>query len=426
MRIDKLQLKNFKGFEQQEFEFHQHFNLIVGENGAGKTSVIDALSVAAASWFLGVRGYDTRHIVPDDIRRKGYYQGDTLTIEEQYPVEVTAFGQVGNHAIEWTRRVEAKGGKTTRIDAKRIQTCAEHAAMAVQSGHAIILPIIANYSAGRLWVPAKDMRGDSEKKKERLDSRLDGYRFSIDPRINFADLFRWFEREKYVSLEKGRERFGFQTVKKAMLSCMEGVLSIDYSVSEEKLIAEMDGRGFLPFHLLSDGQRAMLALVADIAFKGAQLNPHLEDRVLDETPGVILIDELDLHLHPRWQRHVVADLKKTFPKIQFFATTHSPQVIGETPPEEIILLRKDGTWTRPKQTVGLSSNQVLADIMDAEAMNQDMQEKFDAIFALIEAGNFREAREEISTLRDGGKDFPELQEAEGFMDSISSSEDEKA
>jgi predicted ATP-binding protein involved in virulence len=70
--------------------------------------------------------------------------------------------------------------------------------------------------------------------------------------------------------------------------------------------------------------------IADIAFKASQLNPHLEDRILDETPGVVLVDELDGHLHPRWQRHVVADLIKTFPAIQFFATTHSPQIVGET------------------------------------------------------------------------------------------------
>ena len=88
----------------------------------------------------------------------------------------------------------------------------------------------------------------------------------------------------------------------------------------------------LPFSFLSDGYRNMVAMVADIAVRCATLNPQLKEKSSQETPGVVLIDEIDLHLHPRWQRRVVNDLLRTFPRIQFFGTTHSPFVIQSLPP----------------------------------------------------------------------------------------------
>lgn len=420
MRIDHLHLQNFKGFASADFTFHRRLNLIVGENGAGKTSLLDGLAVAAASWFLGIRGYDGRNIEPDDIRRVSSLQGDTTKIEAQFPVVVKAKGQVTGASIEWRRTVDSVGGRTTRVEAKDIQRRAEAAETLVRDGSPFVLPLISSYGAGRLWVPARDMRGevDPAAAKPDADSRFAGYLFSIDPRINFAELFRWLAQERYVALERGSDRFGFAAVKAAMKGCLERCVSLDYSVAEKTLIVEIDGRGQLPFHLLSDGQKVMLALAADIAFKAAQLNPHLEERVLQETPGVVMIDELDLHLHPRWQRHIVADLKKTFPSIQFFATTHSPQVIGETPHDEIIVLHRDGSWTQPHQSVGLSTNQVLREIMEAPEMNQAMKESFESLFRAVEAGDFAIARQKIAEIRRTGQDFPELVEATGYMTAV--------
>lgn len=88
----------------------------------------------------------------------------------------------------------------------------------------------------------------------------------------------------------------------------------------------LDGRR-LPFNHLSDGQRTLFAMIGDLVRRAVLLNPHLGDKVLEETPGIVLIDELDLHLHPKWQRRIIEDLRRTFPKIQFIATTHSPFLI---------------------------------------------------------------------------------------------------
>ncbi len=104
---------------------------------------------------------------------------------------------------------------------------------------------------------------------------------------------------------------------------------------------ELDDGGILPFNSLSDGTRNFFAIIADMAYKCVTLNPHLKERALVETEGVVLIDELDLHLHPEWQRKIIKVLKDTFPMIQFIATTHSPFLIQETGKEQLIILKNN-------------------------------------------------------------------------------------
>ena len=131
MKITSLDLLNFKGFAEAHFEFNDHFNLVVGENGRGKSSLLDALAVAAGSFLLGVRGYDSRHIRIEDIRVKNSLQGETLTPLQQYPVEICAEGVLqdqqalnGEWPIQWKREISGKGGKTTQKEAKEIEgTC---------------------------------------------------------------------------------------------------------------------------------------------------------------------------------------------------------------------------------------------------------------------------------------------------------------
>ena len=107
MRIDTLSISNFKAFESRTFKFHPQFNLIVGVNGTGKTSLLDALSVAAGSWFLGLRGYDSRHISHEEARLAAHNFDDEIRFEAQYPVKVTAVGSVADVSMNWERSLES-------------------------------------------------------------------------------------------------------------------------------------------------------------------------------------------------------------------------------------------------------------------------------------------------------------------------------
>jgi len=152
-----------------------------------------------------------------------------------------------------------------------------------------------------------------------------------------------------------------------------------------------------PMGNLSAGQRMMLALVADLAIKCVTQNAYLiteedPDAVLRLTPGVVLIDELDVHLHPKWQRRVAGDLKRTFPAIQFVCTTHSPQIIGELQPEEIRILSEGKVYTPPR-SFGIDSNGVLEGILNAPSRDEAVSELLARIFRAIDLEKFGEAKE---------------------------------
>lgn len=358
MRINRLSVKNLKGFERKEFSFHPQFNLIVGENGSGKTSALDALAVAMGSWFLGVRGYDSRNIRDEDVRIVTTFEEQRYEIRKQYPVEIHAFGQFGHvENLGWKRTLEGDGGRTTRTAAGAVKTLAENCMQKVMKGESVVLPVLSYYGAGRLWLEPKDMLGDAPANKPRTQkhpqdfsddnspddsaffaSRLVGYRYSVDPRCSPRDLLRWMRFQRRIEIDEEITSEPFRIVLRAIAGCIP-VKQLRFSIRHGTLVADLEDGQLKPFSALSDGYRNMIALIGDIAYKCALLNPHLKGNALKETPGVVLIDELDLHLHPKWQRRVIEDLRRTFPKIQFICTTHSPFLIQSLRTgEELIML----------------------------------------------------------------------------------------
>lgn len=340
MRIDRLIVKNFKGFKHREFQFHPQFNLIAGVNGTGKTSLLDALSIAVGSWFLGFSGCDTRHIRQSEVTLSHFGEKGW---ESQHPCTVEATGEVVAETLSWSRSLKTPGGRTTYGEARNIKDIATQIHDSVRSGGDDSLPLISYYGTGRLWnVPREQAQVKNEQKiarKEKM-SRLEGYRNSVDPRLSVAELVHWIARQSWITFQKGGQTKPlFDTVQKAIISCIDGATYLGFDADIGEIIAEIAGQDKQPFNNLSDGQRCMLAMVGDIAEKAATLNPHLGSKVLEGTPGIVFIDELDLHLHPKWQRRVIEDLRRTFPKIQFFATTHSPFLIQSLRSgEELVLL----------------------------------------------------------------------------------------
>jgi predicted ATP-binding protein involved in virulence len=187
------------------------------------------------------------------------------------------------------------------------------------------------------------------------------------------------------------------------------------------------GRIAQPFNNLSAGQAMMLALVGDLAIKAVTQNAYLlppeelgpEDaplpRVLRQTPGVVLIDELDVHLHPKWQRRVATDLKETFPSVQFVCTSHSPQVIGEMKPEEIRSL-DDGVVTMPRHSFGMDSNSILEELMGAKPRNDSVQNLLSRLSSMIDKEDFASARDLLPEVEARlGEDDPEVTRARALM-----------
>lgn len=343
MRINSLDIANFKGFAQREFSFAPHFNLIIGNNGTGKTSVLDALAVAVGSWLLGFRDFSARHILPDEVRLAARTYDGEIRFEEQYPVTVSATGEIFDETLTWSRSLNSAKGRTTYGDAAHIKFLATGADSLIRQGNAELgLPLLSYYGTGRLWLEPRaesQVKGAEKLASQKSLSRLDGYQHSIDPRLSVRDLVRWIARQSWISYQQGKESAVFRAVKQAILGCMEDAENLYFDPKWGEVVVVTKEHSAQPFANLSDGQRSMLAMVGDMAQKAAKLNPQFGDKVLEETPGVVLIDELDLHLHPRWQRRIIEDLRRTFPKIQFIATTHSPFLIQTLRyGEELIML----------------------------------------------------------------------------------------
>ena len=340
MKIHQLEVRNFRGFEHQTFHFPDQFTVLIGENGTGKTALLDALAIGADALFAGFDKVSTRPISDNEVRRVRYEMEQISTIEPQYPVLVSCQGVVDGHEISWERSVE-KAGRRSYLKPRKIVDISKKLQERVGKGEDVLLPLIAYYGTGRLWLQKKE----EFVKTVKPSSRMVGYEDCLEPASNQKVLLRWFKTMEIATLQRGESLGVLDAVKAAIVNCIEDCQNFKYDILEDELIATLKDGRTLPFRMLSDGFRNMLGMVADIAYRAAVLNPQLGSEAAQKTPGIVLIDEIDLHLHPKWQRRVVEDLRATFPALQFVATTHSPFIVqslregelinlGSQPPEE--------------------------------------------------------------------------------------------
>ena len=344
MKIRQLELQNFRCFDQKTFEFSDQFNVLIGDNATGKTAILDALAICIGSLFLGIDKIPSVNISKDDIRLILRKEGETPTLTHITPVVVSCNGSFEDlEEISWKREIKTDGGSTTREGAKEILQYARELQRKIrvqeQDREKIILPVISYYSTGRLWSQHRDIKNSGP------DSRFIGYNHCLTKSTEFNKIKQWFKKWEYSSLQQGKTLGTLSGVKKAIKSCMEDWQDVKYDIQQEELVATAQNGRTLPFEMLSDGLKNMIGMVADIAYRCVTLNPQFADEAAKLTPGIVLIDEIDLHLHPKWQCRVVEDLKRTFPKLQFFATTHSPFIIQSLRDNELINLdNRDGEY----------------------------------------------------------------------------------
>lgn len=362
MRIDRLQLRNFKKFEDRTFEFPQplsgpggSFHVLIGENCAGKTTILDAAAVALGVWLERVPdsllSNSRRRLAPDQKHLTGVAEGDrTQYRQASTEMAIHATGSIlDKERISWGQSLAVGKKKISTKDSKQALALIESAYDRIRQGEKVLLPVIAYYGAGRAWLP-HNQRKQMKAKANGPTNRWEAFYDCLNDRIRLSDLNGWFRSE---AIERGNRggsyRPGFEAVFKAAMSIVPGADNLFYDSDRDEVVLSIN-RELHPFSNLSAGQRSLFALVADIAIKMVTQNNYLlpPDRfgpddyplpqVLTETPGVILIDEIDIHLHPKWQRGVVESLKKIFPKIQFIVTTHSPFIVQSLTGDELINL----------------------------------------------------------------------------------------
>jgi predicted ATP-binding protein involved in virulence len=327
-------------------------------------------------------------------------------------VSVTASASVLNgKMITWTRNVETEGGRTRYEKAKPIKDVSALIQKNIrENGQSLNIPLVAYYSTERYKKETYDTGVEAE------GSRLRGYFHALNTRTNLQFFLNLFRTQEFAALQKGAPSEMLVGVRTAVETCIEDCSRIYHHIERDELIVLLKNGKEIPFKYLSDGVRSMLAMVMEIAFRCCLLNRHLGASAPLETPGVVLIDELDLHLHPSWQKKVIADLRHAFPKIQFFASTHAPLIIGGMQAGKIITLKDNQAFTLTSQ-YGHDANSILLE-METDERQTDVKNLLQRYHLLIEAGEGENSdgisvRSQLEQML--GKNDPEIQRADVML-----------
>jgi predicted ATP-binding protein involved in virulence len=393
MRIDTIELKNFRGFKTFRQKLGPGINVLVGENGTGKTAFLDALAVGAGSFFLGVDGVSTRVIERDDVRLEVRAAGDTIETVPQYPTELTFEGVIFGQEHQWTRTLTGQGRKTTHAGASAMSTAVMARMQKIQNGDIETLPLIAYHGTGRLWIQRRTW---SATRSKRARSRLSGYASCLEAASDEKSFLDWLKAMEWIEYQEGKPPRELLAVRETIRALVTGCTDLRYRSKEGELVAMFDDGRRLPTRLLSDGFRTILGLAADLAWRCATLNPHLGERAALETPGVVLVDEIDLHLHPNWQRRIIDDLRRCFPQAQFFLTTHSPFIVQSLRAGEVIAL--SGPAHLGKPPFKLSVEEVSADVLgvsdvERSARFREMEQAARELVALLDQADGQKSTE---------------------------------
>ena len=341
MNIQDISIQNFKGFSKRDLNFDNRMTVLIGDNGAGKTSVLEALSFAIGTFFHRIEGAKARTL-KDAEKRRIIVSPESFEI--QLPFKIAIKHSFEGKDYSWSRESnKIKGGVTYKNANALINRGKELSELVRSNEETVKLPLLAYYGTERL----------GEKKQKiayaKKSSRIDGYYSALDPRSFKRKFLEWFKTFEDSALKFNKDRTLYNAFTAAISEMVPEWKSIHFSWEANDMMGQLNDDSWMPFSQMSDGYRNIIRISADIAYRAIKLNPHLGENAIKETEGVVLIDEIDMHLHPKWQRHIVNDFKRTFPKIQFIVTTHSPFVVQSLRSNEIIDLNGNISEQNPNE-----------------------------------------------------------------------------
>jgi predicted ATP-binding protein involved in virulence len=331
--LGQVELLNFRGVEEGKVQLG-HCSVLAGDNGLGKTAWLEAIA-AGIGVILPCLGAGPAPIVSEaDVRQVIRELGEVPDRQPQLPMRITLAGELQGRRLRWDRSVQELPTESVVEGAGAVHQVLQTLAEDLRQHRSWPLPVLCYYGTQRLWP------GDLEAEKERVEvgTRLDGYRDCLKAASTHRQMLNWMRKFTTVELQRKKPVVQLRAIERAVVTCVSGAANFRYDLAMETLLLIMRDGTVFPFGMLSDGYRNIVAMVADIAWRASVLNPQLLDKAPDLVEGIVLIDEIDLHLHPRWQRHVLADLQRAFPRIQFICTTHSPFIIQSLEAGQLINL----------------------------------------------------------------------------------------
>lgn len=405
MKLEKIRITNYRCFKDADIEFDDHATLIVGKNGAGKTAILDAVAVAVSTFLLGIDGGVSRSISKDDARYEFHDLDGTVDPQHQFPVSIESIGDCLDHCdVKWMRSLNSESGNTTVKEARELTNISKDAQKRIMTGDkSLILPLISYYGTGRLYVQKKEKKNIKSLTEFK---RQVGYVDCMAAESNEKLMLNWFQIQTLKSLQE-QQRTGkveksllLKTVESAICKCFERIsgsknADIVFDLDTHRLVLNFEGTdgSLQKFAMdeMSDGYKNTLSMIGDIAYRMAVLNPMLGDKVLEETTGVVVIDEIDLHLHPQWQQTIISDLNTIFPKIQFIVSSHAPAVINSVAKEQIRILDNGEIYMPAAQTYGRDANSILREVMKVSERPADIKQRMNLFYSYMDENNYKEA-----------------------------------
>jgi len=435
MRVQRLELTHFRGIRHLTLDFPQKMTVLVGVNGAGKTSILEALRAALALLLQVVQEgvsedeetREARHAFQESYIDQAvtgralspYIQESDIQVgQRDLSLAVDASIDRGDLNLRITGHSTLPGEIALRAASDKLDKLTFELAVRVRHDPRIPFPLAIYYAARH-----SAARGDPYSEEGDFDNQFAAYEHALTGSgLSSASAFvSWFRRHEDYENEKRIDDNDFrdsqlEAVRRAVEKLLPEFSAPRIRRQPMRMVVRKDDTEVELRHL-SDGERYLLTLGADIARRLALANPAAENPLA--CSAIILIDEIETHLHPSWQRRVIPALASAFPNCQLIISTHSPQVLSNVRPECIYLLtQEDGELRvlRPEASFGRDSNRILEDIMDVDERPSDIKQKLSAYFYLIDQGKLEEARalrRELESLI--GPDEPEFTRADALM-----------
>ena len=405
MKLKNIKIFNYRCFKEAKLDLDDHITLVVGKNGAGKTAILDAIAVSASTFLLGIDGGVSRSILKDDARYEFHDLNGTIDPQHQFPVRIESVGNcLEQQNVKWIRSLNSESGKTTIKDAGELTGLAKKAQNQIMTGDkSLVLPLISYYGTGRLYAQKKEKRNIKSLTEFK---RQVGYVDCMAAESNEKLMLNWFQMQTMKSLQQ-QQKTGvlerpliLKTVETAICRSFERISGarnarLFFDLDTHRLVLEFEavdgGAQKFAMDEMSDGYKNTLSMIGDIAYRMAVLNPILGEQVLEKTSGVVLIDEIDLHLHPQWQQTILSDLHAIFPEVQFIVSSHAPAVINSVPREQIRILDFGEIYMPAAQTYGRDANSILREVMKVSERPADIKQRMDLFYAYMDENNYKEA-----------------------------------
>lgn len=408
MKLHRIELNHYRSFSNTILDLGGDNVVIFGENGVGKSSVLHAINLLFIRILYSIIQEKTKPTI--SLQTNDIKNGDG-------ECKITAEFELEKECYSFTRSIKKDGH--SEYNRKELESVVRDFRSRFLEDDSSDMPIFVNYGIHRLVldIPLRIRQKHIFDKRSALSK-------AIDNKIDFRTFFEWFRYQEDLENEMIVEKkdFGYQDrALKAVRESVQAMLDYAGDLHIERhplsMVIKKDGER-IAVNQLSDGEKCTLALFGDLSRRLALANPSLKNP--NHGKGIVLIDEVELHMHPRWQRRIIPVLKRTFPNIQFIITTHSPQVLGEVGEGyKIYSMQKYGNDVRLNllpRLDGWDSNEILETLMKTAHINKEIEQRFEQIFDCLAKGQYIEGQKYLNEIKNRiSKNNPNLLRAKMIL-----------